>query len=70
MREGHTDRHTGDLISLTFLFKESRLKTIPCRLSAILYSISGGRLLHPQPDDAPCRGAVTRDTVNMEALIY
>jgi hypothetical protein len=25
---GHTDRQTGDLISLTFRFKESRLKTI------------------------------------------
>jgi hypothetical protein len=24
--DGHTDRQTGDLISLTFLFKESRLK--------------------------------------------
>jgi hypothetical protein len=26
--EGHTDRQTGDLISLTFLFKESRLKSV------------------------------------------
>jgi hypothetical protein len=38
-------------------------RTTPCRLSATAYSIylqlpsiSGGRLLHPQPEDAPCRG--------------
>jgi hypothetical protein len=38
-------------------------RTTPCRLSAIAYliysqlsSISGGRLLQPQPKDAPCRG--------------
>jgi hypothetical protein len=37
----------------------------PCRLSASAYSIyshllsiSGDRLLHPQPEDAPCRGTV------------
>jgi hypothetical protein len=41
----------------------SRWRTAPCRLSATAYlvysqlsSISRGRLLHPQPDDAPCRG--------------
>jgi hypothetical protein len=27
----HTDRQAGDLKSLTFLFKESRLKTLSCR---------------------------------------
>jgi hypothetical protein len=39
------------------------LRTTPCRLSATAYSIysqlpsiSGGRLLHPQPEDAPRRG--------------
>jgi hypothetical protein len=38
-------------------------RTTPCRLSATAYSIysqlptiPGGRLLHPQPEDAPCRG--------------
>jgi len=38
-------------------------RTTPCRLSATacsihsqLPSISGGRLLHPQHEDAPCRG--------------
>jgi hypothetical protein len=37
-------------------------RTTPCRLSATAYSIhsqlpsmSAGRLLHPQPEDAPCR---------------
>jgi hypothetical protein len=38
-------------------------RTTPCRLSATAYSIylqppsiSGGCLLHPQPEDMPCRG--------------
>jgi hypothetical protein len=38
-------------------------RTTPCRLSATAYSvysqppsIYGGRLLHPQPEDAPCHG--------------
>jgi hypothetical protein len=38
-------------------------RTTPCRLSATAYSvysqlpsISGGHLLHPQPEDTPCRG--------------
>jgi hypothetical protein len=30
---GHTDRQTGDLISLTFLFKESRLKKCESKVS-------------------------------------
>jgi hypothetical protein len=45
----------------------SCLLLTPCRLSAIAYSmnsqllsISGGHLLHPQPDDAPCRGERNR----------
>jgi hypothetical protein len=40
-----------------------KLEGHPCRLSATAYSIylqlpsiSGGRLLHPQPEDVPCRG--------------
>jgi hypothetical protein len=40
-----------------------KLRNSPCRLSATAYSIysqlpsvSGGRFLHPQPEDAPCRG--------------
>jgi hypothetical protein len=39
-----------------------KLEDYPCRLSATAYSIysqlptiSGGRLLHPQSEDAPCR---------------
>jgi hypothetical protein len=38
-------------------------RTSPCQLSATAYSIysqlpsiSGGRFLHPLPEDAPCRG--------------
>jgi hypothetical protein len=38
-------------------------RTTPCRLPATYYSIysqlssiSGGRLLHPQPEDTPCSG--------------
>jgi hypothetical protein len=31
--DGRLDRQTGDLISLTFLFKESRLKSISARFS-------------------------------------
>jgi hypothetical protein len=38
-------------------------RTSPCRLSVTAYSIysqlpsiSGGRFIHPQPQDAPCRG--------------
>jgi len=45
--------------------------TTPCRLSATAYSIysqlpsiSGGRPLHPQPEDALCRG--DRDPHNMK----
>jgi len=45
-------------------------RTTPCRLSAIAYSthsqlpsVSGGRPLHLQPDDPPCRG--DRDPQNM-----
>jgi hypothetical protein len=41
----------------------SKWRTTPCRLSATAYSIyshlpfiPGGCLLHPQPEDAPCRG--------------
>jgi hypothetical protein len=41
----------------------SSWKTTPCRLFAIAYSVfsqlpsmSGDRQLHPQPEDAPCRG--------------
>jgi hypothetical protein len=40
-----------------------KLEDHPCRLSATTYSIysqlpsiTGGRVLHPQPEDAPCRG--------------
>jgi hypothetical protein len=40
-----------------------KLGTTPCRLSATAYSTysqlpskTGGNLLHPQPEDAPCRG--------------
>jgi hypothetical protein len=46
------------------------LEGYPCRLTATACSIhsqlpstSGGRLLHPQPEDAPCRGDM--DTFNM-----
>jgi hypothetical protein len=45
-------------------------RTTPCQLSATAYSIylqlpskTGGCLLHPQPEDAPCR--VDRDPLNM-----
>jgi len=41
-----------------------KLEDTPCQLSVTAYSIysqlpsiSRGRLLHPQPEDAPCRGA-------------
>jgi hypothetical protein len=33
---GHTDRQTGDLISLTFLFKESGLKSVIMGTSFVL----------------------------------
>jgi hypothetical protein len=33
-----------------------RLSTTACSIYSQLDSISGGRLHHPQPEDAPCRG--------------
>jgi hypothetical protein len=51
--------------SCSLLCQSLSRRTTPCRISAIAYliysqlpSISGGRLLHPQPEDAPCRGNI------------
>jgi hypothetical protein len=47
-----------------------KLEDHPCRLSATAYSIysrlpsiSGGHLLHPQPEDAPWDGMVWTGTI-------
>jgi len=51
------------MVSCWPLIQPPRWRTIPCWLSATIYSlyshllsIFGGRLLHPQPEDASCSG--------------
>jgi hypothetical protein len=62
-------------------FQHPSWKNTACRLSATacsvysqLLSISGGRLLHPQPEDAPCRGDKRHTwyglTGNMNIIFY
>jgi hypothetical protein len=40
-----------------------RLSATACSIYSQLPSKTGGRLLHPQPEDAPCRGE--KDPLNM-----
>jgi hypothetical protein len=57
---------TGLFFTLRSCWPHARLlnsRTTPCRPSATAYSIysqlpsiTGGRLLYPQPEDVPCRG--------------
>jgi hypothetical protein len=51
-------------------------RTTPCLLSVdclFMYlqlpSISGGRLLHPQPENAPCSGDVTGKMIELEIAL-